>query len=468
MNKLSTFYNLIHKYHPIDWLTKCIELERKHDGNKKDRLSTYSKTEFLVIMADITLRISQNETMISRLPVNQDYLDFINLYINTQGSMQHELIKKHGIISLSLIMAEQVKWKYPSVNLIGRLLLLYPHYEDEIIQETGLDISHIIAILLLINAYYSDEKKYAFEANDMIHEFFEPFHSNNITKFLNYFSIDIKGYRVKLKELGFDKHQLYSFRLLERYPIIKFNENRYIVPSLDNLLHSMSHNMYIHLLTHFAQKNQGKIYQDSLGSHFENYVRLLTSKVFSNISEAKDLVPKDSKNAEFVISHLDTAIVVEVKKFILHRDSPFKNDINDLDTLLERHIKKAFKQIETTFKHVQEPNKIGLIVTFGDINMSTSICSYLKQNHADSEIEYLDNIIILSIGSYEALMANSPNDILEILTTYLQIDPNNKGDIILTLDALDKERINPFLLECYDQAIDEINFEKLKQPEGKV
>ena len=230
----------------------------------------------------------------------------------------------------------------------------------------------------------------------------------------------------------------------------------------------MSHNMYIHLLTHFAQKDQGKKYQDSLGNHFENYVRLLTSKVFSDISEAKDLVPKDSKNAEFVIRHLDTAIVVEVKKFILHRDSPFKNDINDLDTLLERHIKKAFKQIETTFKHVQEPNKIGLIVTFGDINMSTSIRSYLKQNHADSEIEYLDNIIILSIGSYEALMANSPNDILEILTTYLQIDPNNKGDIILTLDALDKERINPFLEQNYNMAVDKIDFIQLEQLEGKI
>ena len=214
--------------------------------------------------------------------------------------------------------------------------------------------------------------------------------------------------------------------------------------------------------THFAQKNQGKIYQDSLGGHFENYVRLLTSKVFDNISEAKDLVPKDSKNAEFVISHLDTAIVVEVKKFILHRDAPFKNDIKDLDTLLERHIKKAFKQIETTFEHVQETNKIGLIVTFGDINMPTSIHNHLKINHTDTQIEYLDNIIILSIGSYEALMANSPNDILEIRNTYLQIEPNSKGDITLIVDALNKERINPFLLECYDQTIDKINFEALQ------
>jgi len=447
LNKI--FLKHINKYHPIEWLLKSVDLSRKDNTKFKNRFDISSTTPFLVIMSDVALRVSQNDKLYGHIPTDKEYEDFISMYINNQGKAPSKLLKEHGVLALSLLVTEQIRFIYPSVNLIGRLSLLYSQYEEEIFEITGLRITNIFTILIALMAFYKKSEHYSFEIKNIAIETISGLNQENVENFVNYFSTDIRGYRTELKKLGFDKRQLYSFRLLEKKPIIKFNANHYILPSIDNLLYSLTSGMNIHLLTHFSEQGRGKEYLDSLGVKFEDYVRLLTGKVFDNIIEAKDVVPRNTENAEFVINYDNTAIVVEVKKFILLRDSAFKDNIDDLVMLLERHIVKAYKQIETTFKYVEQENKIGIIVTLGDVNMQTAMHDYIRTNYKDKGIKFLDNIIIMSIGAYESLLANTKEDIMKILNHYLCTDKNDKSDILLTINTLEKETINPFLETLY-------------------
>lgn len=453
---MKTFKHLINRYHPVDWLLKSIERSKNVDRSRLDlRENLFGSTEFLVIMSDIAIRVSNNDRITGKIPKHNEYVDFINSYINTQqDKFTSKMLKKYGAVYLSLMTAEQIKFKYPNANLIGRLLALYSHYEKDVLEATGLKLIELLIIMLVIKIIYGDSKRYAFRAHELMSSELDILNAENIKKFLNYFSLDIRGYRTKCKEMGLDKNQLYSFRIIEKFPIIRFGSDQYIVPSFDNLLHSLTNNMYIHLLTHYAGGKAGKTYHESLGNHFEDYVTTLTKKVFDDITRASDIVPKGSENAEFVILYDNTAIVVEVKKFIYGRDTPYKDNLDELDGLLDRHIKKAFRQIETTFEHVAQSNKIGIIVTFGDINMPTSVHQYLRSQFPDDKIKYLDNIIITSIGSYESLMANHPDNVLDILNAYLSKDPNHKGDIIQTLDELNLERINPDLNQLHEEALE--------------
>jgi len=434
-----------------------VELSRKNNSKFKNKLNISSSSAFLVIMSDIAIRVSQNDKLYGNIPTDKEYEDFISIYVNTQSSTHTQLLQEYGVLALSLIVTEQLKFQYPSTNLIGRLSLLYAEYEDEIFEITGLKIIHIITILLALMAFYQKPEHYSFEVKHLNIETIDGLKKENIINFLHYFSTDVKSYKTELKNLGFDKRQLYSFRLLEKIPIINFNTDHYILPTLDNLLYSVTSNMNIHLLTYFSKIEKGKKYLDSLGVKFEDYVRLLTNEVFNDIVEARDVVPKETENAEFVINFDKTAIVVEVKKFVLLRDSAFKTDIDDLDMLLKRHIVKAYKQIETTFKYLKQENKIGIIVTLGDINMQTSIVDYIRSKYPTEGVKYLDNIVIMSIGAYEALLANTPEDIITILNTYLDTNSNDKSDILLTIHSLQKETINPFLLKKYTMELAKIN-----------
>jgi len=467
------FNHLINKYHPIQWLFKCVERTRNRDMDDLSvRENVYAKSEFLIIMADIALRVSQNTKLDNKIPTHQEFNDFINLYINTQMG-KSRLLKEYGVIALSLMMYEQIKFIYPEKNIIARMLALYGQYEEEIEKFSGLKINDFLTILLALKGQYADKDFFIFTNQDITHEGIDGLKSDTVQKFLDYFSITIREYRLKLKEQGFDKRQLYSFRLIERYPIIKFEDNRYIVPSIDNLVYSMTSNLNIHLLEYFSGIEKGGKYHDKLGYKFESYIEKLTTEVFDDIVPAKVIVPKNTLNSEFVIKHNNTSIAVEVKKFIFKRDTAFKNDISDLDELLERHFVKAFAQVETTFNYMENENKIGIIVIFGDLNFHPMLNDYLKKNYPiyykkdnngniteEIEVQYLKNIIVMSVGSYESLMANIKDDIVEILGVYLDKDINQRGDVIQTITELGKESSNEFLNHTFDTTFKSLDLEK--------
>jgi len=467
------FKNLINKHHPYDWLLKAVERTRNRNLNdKSNRENLYATTEFIIIMSDVAIRVSQNNKFTGRLPSNQDYVDFINLYINTQSDKAAS-IKKYGVFALALMTHEQIKYNYPQMNLLGRLFVLYGQYEEEILEFSGLKISDILTIVLALTGEYIDEKYYLFSIDDLVFEDIDGLKEEVLEKFLDYFSIYIRGYKIKLKELGVDKRQLFSFRLLERYPVLKLEDGRYIVPSVDNLLYSMTSNLHIHLLQHYSAKKKAPKYHTELGSKFEDYIELLTKEVFNSVVAAKDIVPRETLNAEFVISHHDIAIVVEVKKFSFNRDTAFQNSIEDLDRLLKQHFIKAFAQIETTFEHTHEEKKIGIIVTFGGLNMQSMIHDYMREKYPQFEkengtivdVSYLENIIIMSVGGYESLMANTQDDIVTILEAYLAKPINERGDIVQTISSLKLKTKNPYLKKVYDEGFEKLGLEKYREEE---
>lgn len=464
----TNFKNLNNKYHPIEWLCKSIERTRNRNlSDLKNRANLYAKTEFLIIMSDIALRISQNNKLKGKIPTNQEFVDFINFYINTESNKSAPLIKNHGILAFSLMIHEQNKYIYPEMNLIGRMLVLYREYEEDIETLIGLKINDILAILLELKGQYSDKDFFIFEEETISYDGLDILTSEKIKKFLNYFSITIKDYKLKLKELGFDKNKLYSFRLLERYPIIKI-DHRYIVPSIDNLSYSLTFNLNIHLLEHYANIGKGGKYHHTLGYHFENYIEKLSKYVFKDITPSSEIVPKDTLNSEFVIKYDDSSIAIEVKKFNFRRDSAFKNSIGDLDELSQRHLVKAFAQIETTLKYVTTTNNFGIIVIFGDLNMHAMVKDYLqkeypiykKENGEEINLEYPDNIIIMSVGTYESLLSNSPEDIFEIIKTYLAKEKNQRGDVLQTISAMGKETTHQLLKDTYQEVFDSFELEK--------
>ena len=467
------FKHLINMYHPIQWLFKSVERTRNRNmSDLNARENMYAKSEFLIIMADIALRVSQNNNLNRKIPTHQEFNDFINLYINTQMD-KSRLLKEYGVIALSLMIYEQIKFIYPEKNIIARMLVLYSQYETEIKNFSGLTIKDFLTILLVLKGKYLNKDFFIFSSPDITHEKLGGLKSDTVQKFLNYFSITIKEYRLKLKEQGVDKRQLYSFRLLERYPIIKLDDNRYIVPNIDNLVYSMTSNLNIHLLEYFSGIGKGGKYHDKLGYKFESYIEKLTAEVFHHIVPAKEIVPKDTLNSEFVINYKSTSIAVEVKKFIFKRDTAFKNDISDLDELLKRHFVKAFAQIETTFNYIKNENKIGIIVIFGDLNFHAMLNAYLKENYLiyykkanngnikeEVGLQYLENIIVMSVGAYESLMANCADDIIEILNVYLKKDINQRGDVIQTIAELDKKASNEFLSNTFDNTFKSLDLEE--------
>ena len=473
MNK--DFEKLINKYHSIEWLCKSVERTRNRNlSDLSNRANLYAKTEFLVILSDIALRVSQNRKLNGKIPTNQEFVDFVNLYINTESNKSSNLIKEHGILALSLMIHEQNKYVYPEMNLIGRMLVLYREYENDIETIIGLKIDDILAILLELKGQDDNKDFFLFTEEDITYDGLDILTSEKIKKFLNYFSITIKDYKLKLKELGFDKNKLYSFRLLERYPIIKI-DHRYIIPSIDNLSYSLTFNLNIHLLEHYANIGKGGKYHHTLGYHFENYIEKLTRQIFTDITPSNEIVPKDTLNSEFVIKHNDSVIAIEVKKFNFRRDTAFKNSIKDLKELSERNLVKAFAQIETTLKYVSSKNKFGIIVIFGDLNMHSMIRDYLKKEHPiytkdngdKVDVAYQDNIIIMSVGTYESLLSNSPDDILEIINIYLKKDKNQRGDVLQTISAMRKEATHELLRTTYQKTFDSYELEKHQSKENK-
>jgi hypothetical protein len=452
------FFKHINKFHPINWLAKCVERDRNADLNDiKHKENMLAKSEFLLILADITIRVSnKNIKVVNEIPSNKDFTDFINYYINTTDKQQSKFLREHGILALvSGFLNEQIKFKFHDFNLSGRSHLLYSQYNTTIKEFMGLDIMEIHTIYLILKSIYEDKSRYLFKEEDIISSEHPTLSKKNIKLFLDFFAIDIKKYNSTLKNLGISKDDLYSFRLIEKYPIIKI-DNRYIIPTFDNFLYSITSNLYIHLLTHFADIKKAKAYHTELGKEFENYVELLTIQEFSNIDKADDIV-KIGDRCEFVMNHKDTSIAVEVKKFAFLRDSIYKLNIDDLNKLLEQHIIKAYKQIENTFQYIDdEKDKIGIIVIFGDISMSSAIEDHLKENFKNDDVIYDERIIIMSIGNYESLLSNRADNVISVLNKYLATEKYQRGDIIQIISSLGLELINPLLEKTYLDSIDKI------------
>ena len=112
-----------------------------------------AKSEFLLILADITIRVSnKNIKVVNEIPSNKDFTDFINYYIKVTDKQQSKFLREHGILALaSGFLNEQIKFKFHDFNLSGRSHLLYSQYNTTIKEFMGLDIMEIHTIYLIRN-----------------------------------------------------------------------------------------------------------------------------------------------------------------------------------------------------------------------------------------------------------------------------------------------------------------------------
>ena len=157
------FKDLINKYHPIQWLAKCVEKERKRNNKAFDYTKDlYNKTEFLNILSDIVIRISQNSKLDTKIPTDIEFEDFFIGYIDTEA-FKTKLIEKHGLEAMPIIMHEQIKFVDNIKNILGRMIVLYGKYEEEIKEATGLNINDLIVIFFVIKGKYSNKKFHIFQ-----------------------------------------------------------------------------------------------------------------------------------------------------------------------------------------------------------------------------------------------------------------------------------------------------------------
>lgn len=92
---------------------------------------------------------------------------------------------------------------------------------------------------------------------------------------------------------------------------------------------------------------------------------------------------------------------------------------------------------------------------------------YTKDNGDEIDVEYQDNIIIMSVGTYESLLSNSPDDILEIINTYLKKDENQRGDVLQTISEMKKEETHELLRTTFQKTLDSYELEKYQSKENK-
>ena len=74
---------------------------------------------------------------------------------------------------------------------------------------------------------------------------------------------------------------------------------------------------------------------------------------------------------------------------------------------------------------------------------------YKKDNGEEINLEYTDNIIIMSVGTYESLLSNTPEDIFKIIKTYLAEEKYQRGDVLQTISAMGKKVTNQLLKDTY-------------------
>lgn len=442
-------------YTTYEWLTFIKILENKSDEEllkiepSKSERHLLRNSNWYSKLLDLALRLSDYEKIkIDNLPSIQDYRKFIKLYLNSYDSESN--FKADLDYSLDLAFAkytyEQLKNYAPPVNDMGRLLELYNEKEPLFKEFFGLTPKQILFFYTLHNSKHD-----IYEAFDLtnIHRLIKNY-DNKITekklkKFLNVFSIDIKKYRLKAKEIGITKYTMKSIRLVEQYPIIKLENERYLIPSKNVLLGALSYKVFVVLN---REVKNSESFKQSFGDTFENYLRDLT-KFSQNeyLHECKELIKEkeDRKKAEFYLLKDDTTLIMESKLLHIDENIILNSSVVELESKFKETIYDAIKQIDSCFEKLDVKNKYAVIVIHTHIPLLENFIKLFKNK---AKYDFLDNVIILSVVDYEVMIHNSFEKIIE----YFELpNTNNKSQV-----ALHFEQRNKFLERSCLNLIDEI------------
>ena len=436
MKSSKLLINHIKSYSTFEWLIFIKILENKSDEELKkiepNEIERYNlqNSNWYSKLLDLALRLSDYEktkVTFDSLPRAQDYRAFIKLYLESYDSESDFKTDLDYSLDLAITkyLYEQNKHYAPPVNDMGRLIELYDAKERLFQEFFGLTPKQIL---------------YFYTLNNAKHNIYEPFdlmnmlrllkdYDNKITKiilkkFLDIFSKSIKEYRETTRDNNITKNTMKSVRLIEQYPIVKLNNNYYLIPSINILLESLSYKIF-EVLNKEVKNSEN--FKQSFGDTFENYLIKLTK--FSHneyFYECDELVRKEgNRKAEFYLKKDDTVLVVESKllhideKVILHASAI------DLEKKFKNTIFSALEQIDSCFKKIDVQNKYAVIVIHTHIPLLENFIRLFKHK---SKYDFLDNVIILSVIDYEIMIHNSFDNIIE----YFQLPfTNEKSQIAL-------------------------------------
>ncbi|MBE0515492.1 hypothetical protein [Sulfurimonas sp.] len=423
---------LLRSYTLEQWLRAIRKLNIEYDKNNE---LIRAKPEFLVVGADLALKVARNNEN-NNLPTEQECYALFNAEINLSEGRQ-SLIKVFGIGGTSFLAAWQNRFHYTPANMVGRMLVLYEAYNEKLLEFLGVSIEDMYLILMLISGMYQNEHKYYFKKEDLILEGSEYLSEEKISNFLNSFSITQKEYQEVSKSEKIYEKSFGRFKFLIRYPIIETSDDKYTIPVYEQLLDTLSNNLYFTLLENYAKigSKDSKTFMDEFGLVLENYVLDLARERFkrNQLVDANKIVRKNSElRCEAVIIHKKQALAIEVKKMYFRRDDIDNMDKVNIDKLLKNHIVKAFKQIENTLSYIRYKSNYGLIVIPDIMIGLEAIKSYIVEKYKD-EAQFNSNTFLCTLSFYEALMANDDDAIFEILETTKSRDFSEGTDIIMVM-----------------------------------
>ena len=159
LNKIETgiVISLLRSYTLDQWLASIRKLNIEYDKNNE---LVKSKPEFLVVAADLALKVSRNNENNS-LPTEQECFALFNAEINLSESKK-SLIEMFGIGGTSFLAAWQNRFHYTPSNMVGRMLVLYETYNEKLLEFLGVTIEDMYIILMLITGSYQNDHKYNF------------------------------------------------------------------------------------------------------------------------------------------------------------------------------------------------------------------------------------------------------------------------------------------------------------------
>lgn len=444
--------SIIKQYSTQEWLETIRKLNINHNKFNDINDQIKSKPEFLVVATDMTLRISKNITT-GNIPSIMQVFNLLNREIELTDGPKN-IIKLFGIGGVSLLATWQNRFHYTPTNMLGRMQRLYKHYDSYLLKNINLSIQDMYIILLAILEAYNHKEKIYFKKEDITSKQIPNLYFDKIDNFLSYFSINQDNYIQIAKANGIYEKSFGKFKYLIRYPIIQIESNFYIIPVFEQLIDTISNNLYFLLLESFAIKdrNSSKKFLDEFGLILEEYVLDLARNPFGvkKVVDANRIVKnKYEFRCEAVVIHKKKALAIEVKKMYFKRDAIELMDKKHIDDLLKDHIVKAYQQIESTLKYICYEKYFGLIV-IPDIMLGlSSIKSYII-NKFTGMAKFDEHIFICTLSSYEALMANTDDDVFLILEHVKKRNFNEGDDINMVMiemikNGMDIKMTNDFL-----------------------
>lgn len=444
--------NLIKTYTTFEWLVFIKTLENKSDEEllkiepDEFQRNVLINSNWYSKLLDLALRLSDYEKTkvnLDNLPRIQDYKRFIEYYLKSYDSESN--FKADLDYSLDLALAkytyEQLKNYAAPVNNMGRLLELYKEKEALFKEYFGLTPKQILFFYFLYNARHNIYE--AFDLSNilrLIKGYDYKIKEEQLKRFLEVFSIDIKGYRFQAKELGITKNTMKSIRIIEQHPIVRLKNEKYFIPSTNVLLEALTYKVFSLLNNKVISS---KNFKQSFGDVFENYLRNLTKFSHSEyLYECNELVKdiEDREKAEFYLLKGDSVLIIESKLLHIDEHIILNSSVIELEKKFKKTIYKALSQIDSCFKKLDVKNKYAVIVIHTHIPMLDNFIKIFKNK---AKYEFLDNVMILSVVDYEIMIHNPFENIIE----YFELrNTNAKSQIALHFEQRNEFLVNSCLI----------------------